>query len=413
MNINGYARFGMVWNEGTAAQAAVPGSITLAEARAIIANNGQALGLTGGAGGAVAWADMTASERADAVETAQAALTAATLVADVNTIAGDTLIDADGTVAQGLFNQRDDQLAFAEFIADAVANGAVAATVLANGATLAQNQRTLALIEDVIAAAEGTAAVAAVEDAMTTASRLRIQFDMGTTTDSGIGLNVRQRFQAEENGAGTGGNGARFGLTYGGFAVNVGNIIGVLEATPNLYMNTNSAGVGLEGNGFHSLAVSNYTAYSSGGAGATDGVEVIYSANGLRLHAHDTDGSSAFGGSFAMGDVTVAAAYEDFDTGANTTLLTAGMNIGAGWVAVAHGIDDDGAGTETDKTVLKGGYDVMPGANVYGFVSSADAGDAAGIGMSYDLGGGASFDAGYTNTAADLGILSAGIFFTF
>ena len=405
MNISGYARFGMVWNEGTAAEAAVPGSMTVAEARALVANHARALGITN--------ADMTANEAADAIEAAQAEITAETLVDQVNALAEDALVDADGTVAQGLFNARENRQALAELIADAVANGAVAATVLGNNATLAQNQRLLALADATIAAAEGEAAVAAVEDAMTTASRLRIQFDMGTTTDSGIGLNVRQRFQAEENGAGTGGNQARFGLTYGGFAVNVGNIIGVVEATPNLYMKTNSAGVGLEGNGYHSLAVSNYTLYSSGGIGSTDGVEVIYSANGLRLHAHDTDGATAIGGSFAMGDVTLGAAYEDFDDGANTMLLTAGMNVGSGWVAVAYGNEDDGAGTETDKTALKGGYDVAPGMNVYGFVANSDEGDAAGIGMSYDLGGGASFDAGYTNTAADLGILSAGIFFTF
>ena len=250
-------------------------------------------------------------------------------------------------------------------------------------------------------------------DTTTVASRFRMQADVSTTTDAGVGLNARQRFQTEENAVGNGGNGVRFGLTYGGFAVNVGNINGVIESTPNLYMRTNSAGVGLEGNGFHSLVLSSWTAYSSGGAGATDGVEVIYSANGVRVHAHDTAAATAYGASVSMGDVTVGAAYEDFDAGGSATLLTAGMNIGAGWVAVAHGIQESAAGVDTTETALKGGYDVMPGANLYGFVKSADAGDAAGIGISYDLGGGASFDAGYTNTSADLGILSAGIFFTF
>jgi outer membrane protein OmpU len=184
-------------------------------------------------------------------------------------------------------------------------------------------------------------------------------------------------------------------------------------------MRTNSAGVGLEGNGFHSLVLNNaagafgWTAYSSGGAGATNGVEVIYSANGLRLHAHDTDGATAYGASYAMGDITVGAAYEDFDAGGSATLLTAGMNLGAGWVAVSHGIQESAAGVDTDKTAIKGGYDVAPGMNVYGFVASEDAGNASGVGMSMDLGGGASFDAGYTNTAASRGVLSAGVFFTF
>ena len=249
-------------------------------------------------------------------------------------------------------------------------------------------------------------------------SRVRFQLDASTTTDAGVGLNVRQRIQSEENGTNDT-NGGRFGLTFGGVAVNVGNINGVIESTPNLYMRSNSAGVGLEGNGFHSLALNSaagafgWTAYSSGGAGATNGVEVIYSANGLRLHAHDTDAATAYGASYAMGDITVAAAYEDFDAGGSATLLTAGMNIGAGWVAVSHGIQESAAGVDTDKTAIKGGYDVAPGMNAYGFVATADAGDASGVGMSYDLGGGASFDAGYTNTAESRGVLSAGVFFTF
>jgi outer membrane protein OmpU len=252
----------------------------------------------------------------------------------------------------------------------------------------------------------------------TPVSRVRWQLDASTTTDAGVGLNVRQRIQSEENGTNDT-NGGRFGLTYGGLAVNVGNINGVIESTPNLYMRSNSAGVGLEGNGFHSLATNNaggswgWTAYSSAGAGATDGVEVIYSANGLRLHAHDTDGSTAYGASYAMGDVTVAAGYEDLDAGGSITLITAGMNIGEGWAAIAHGINESAAGVDVSKTSLKGGYNVAPGTSVYGFVASEDAGDASGVGVSMDLGGGASFDAGYTNTAASLGVLSAGVFFTF
>jgi outer membrane protein OmpU len=249
-------------------------------------------------------------------------------------------------------------------------------------------------------------------------SRVRFQLDASTTTDAGMGLNVRQRIQSEENGT-NGTNGGRFGLTYGGLAVNVGNINGVIESTPNLYMRTNSAGIGLEGNSFHSLAINNaggafgWTAYSSGGAGATDGAEVIYSANGLRLHVSDTRAATAYGASYAMGDMTVAFGYEDIDAGGSITLITAGMNIGQGWAAIAHGINENAAGVEVSKTSLKGGYDVAPGMNVYGFVASEDAGNASGVGMSYDLGGGASFDAGYTNTAASTGILSAGVFFTF
>ena len=247
---------------------------------------------------------------------------------------------------------------------------------------------------------------------------MRFQLDASTTTDAGIGLNVRQRIQTEENGTNDT-NGARFGLTYNGLSLNVGNINGVIESTPNLYMNTNSAGVGLEGNGFHSLATNTaagsfgWTAYSSGGAGATNGVEVIYSMSGIRLHAHSTETSSALGASYTMGDITVAAGKEEFDGGATITLVTAGMNFSNGWVALAWGENETAAGVKTDKTALKGGVNLASGTSVYGFAATEKAGDALGVGVSYDLGGGAAFDAGYTKTAADRGILSAGIFFTF
>ena len=113
---------------------------------------------------------------------------------------------------------------------------------------------------------------------VTNASRFRIQADVSTETDSGLTLNARQRFQTEENSTG-GLNGVRFGASMGAVSVNLGNINGVIESAPNLYMSTKSAGVGLEGNGFESLAVNTAagargcTAYSSGGAGATGGVE--------------------------------------------------------------------------------------------------------------------------------------------
>jgi outer membrane protein OmpU len=277
----------------------------------------------------------------------------------------------------------------------AQATAAAAAHNQASATALATANAAVTAAAAAIAASAGTPATAAVADSTDVASRVRFQLDASTT------------------------NGARFGLTYNGLSLNVGNINGVIESTPNLYMNTNSAGVGLEGNGFHSLATNNaggsfgWTAYSSGGAGATNGVEVIYSMSGIRLHAHSTETSSALGASYTMGDITVAAGKEEFDGGASITLVTAGMNFSNGWVALAWGEHETAAGVKTDKTALKGGVNLASGTSVYGFAATEKAGGALGVGVSYDLGGGAAFDAGYTKTAADRGILSAGIFFTF
>ena len=250
------------------------------------------------------------------------------------------------------------------------------------------------------------------------ASRFRLQVDVGTETESGVGFNARMRIQVEENGTNDS-NGIRFGMTTGGLAVNVGNINGVIESTPNLYMSTNSAGVGLEGNGFHSLATNNangswgWTAYSSGGAGATNGVEVIYSMGDGKVHVHSTDASMGYGASYSMGGVTVAAAYEEQDNAAkdNLTLVTVGGQLGSVKVALAYA-DNEVNGVSVDKTSLKAFGEVSASTKAYGFVATEDAGEAFGFGISHDLGG-ASFDAGYTRTSADRDILSAGIFFTF
>lgn len=253
-----------------------------------------------------------------------------------------------------------------------------------------------------------------VEDGTTdVVSRFRLQADVSTTTDAGIGLNARQRFQTEEGNTGNGGNGVRFGVTYEGLAVNFGNINGVIESAPNLYMSTNSAGIGLEGQSWSNLAVNNaggafgWTAYSSGGAGA-NGVEAIYSANGLGLHVHDTDVSTGYGANYKISNITLAAAREDFDNGTEITFASAGVALGNGKVAVSWG-DTNGV----TKAVVAAGYDMAPGANIHAFIGNEDAGDSYGVGVNYSLGGGASFDAGVDANAAGQTRVSAGIFFKF
>lgn len=253
---------------------------------------------------------------------------------------------------------------------------------------------------------------------ITNASRFRIQADVSTTTDSGMTLNARQRFQTEENSTG-GLNGIRFGASMGAVSVNLGNINGVIESAPNLYMSTKSAGVGLEGNGFESLAVNTaagswgWTAYSSGGSGATNGVEVIYSAGGMTVHvANVKDSSTGVGVSYAMGDTTLAVAVEDFDNGDSITFASAGTKIGGANVAIAFG-DTEIGGVTADKISIKGGMSVSAATGVYGFVASEDAGDSFGLGVSHSLGGGASFEGGWTRNEADDSTISAGVFFNF
>ena len=162
MKLSGYARFGAVWTEGAPAVAAKQGVHTAASAAIA---------------GAVAGAPVVAAD--------SAALFA-------------NLTAAQATAAAAAHNQ-------ASAAALTAANAAVTAAAAA------------------IAASAGTPATAAVADSTDVASRVRFQLDASTTTDAGIGLNVRQRIQTAENGTNDT-NGARFGLTYNGLSLNVGNI---------------------------------------------------------------------------------------------------------------------------------------------------------------------------------------------
>ncbi|MFU8864380.1 MAG: porin [Rhodobacterales bacterium] len=280
-----------------------------------------------------------------------------------------------------------------------------------------------------------------VTDEVNFASRLRLQFDMTTETDGGLTLGARLRVQAEEDGAGndTGRfNTARFFGSAGGVTVAMGNILGVIEAAPNLYLPTKSAGMGLEGNGFTSLAANTFsnggafgwTAYQSASAlnnGATNGVEIIYSANGIGLHAHSTEISYGLGANYRFGDFVVAAAYEEFTggfrpvtgisrDGDSVLFLSVGGKFGAFDAALSYA-ETEYAGLTAEKVSLRGGYTVNDALYVYGFVADEDGpvslDTAYGLGASYALGGGASVEAGWTSNQVGTNIVSAGMFFSF
>lgn len=255
-----------------------------------------------------------------------------------------------------------------------------------------------------------------VTDATNFISRLRIQIDVSAETQSGMKVGARQRIQTEENGMGAG-NGVRFYITTGGLTIAGGNILGAIEAMPGLYMNTKSGGTGLEGNGFTSLVTNTagngywgWDAYSSGGVGAANGVEVIYSANGFTAHLSVSDSNrDALALSYKFGDYTAAVAVQDSDTAANQkTVVTFGGKLGAADFTLAYA-DNDGV----DKFALKGGANVGAATYLYGFVASEDLGETFGLGVSHDLGG-ASIEAGWTrNDITDMNQISAGFFFAF
>lgn len=302
----------------------------------------------------------------------------------------------------------------------------------------------------------------------TLTSRLRLQFDMSTETDNGVTFGARVRAQAEsrdnagdsgplsvqdtnsdglvdsiEAGGGAIFNGARFFASVGGFTLQVGNIIGAIEGMPGLYLETRTAGIGIDGAGFESLVTNvngesfNWDAYSSSGFGA-NGVEVLYSAGGFSGHIsysadNETIANRNNGGidrtainlAYTFGDWTAALGYQDSTAQWEDKLVfTIAGDIGNFGVRFAYA-DNDGI----DKYGLYGSVDIGAASTLVAYVTSEEEVSAAdiaagrgnanadgtgyGINYSYDLGGGVSFEAGWRESSRDNTTVQAGVYFSF
>ena len=255
----------------------------------------------------------------------------------------------------------------------------------------------------------GTAAVAATNKTTASTVDTRVQFDMKGSGEAQNGLTYGGWIRMRGTSGSTTVNGAQVMIGYGDLTVYGGNIPGVLESMPHAYANT----VGYSGGTFRATVNQADTmAYTSTGAGANalqanfsmgsvsvavahqpsndnNQASVVYSANGLTV---------ALGGQFSN------RAAED------ETVASIGYAMGNYSFNVSSSNNNGNR-----KTSFGGAVDAGNGLRLNAYVTEneSEADNAYGFGVKYDLGGGASFDAGYTNTAADLGVLSAGVFFTF
>lgn len=282
----------------------------------------------------------------------------------------------------------------------------------------------------------------------TITSRLRLQFDMSAETDAGVAFDARFRAQAESRDNTPGGatfNGARFGVSYQGFRVNVGNIIGAVENMPGTYLETRTAGIGIDGASFYSHVGNvnneffNWDAYSSAGTGV-NGIEAIYSTGGFTGHLSYSTRNGAVASdrigvmlSYNFGDWTVAAAHQSSDAmWEDKTLVSVAWDGGQFGARVAYA-DNDGI----SEFGIYGNMDIGASSNILLFytdeeaVSASDVlagrgdnrdavagsnmneGGSYGIHYSYDLGGGASFEAGYRRASNDNDTFQAGVYFSF
>jgi outer membrane protein OmpU len=249
---------------------------------------------------------------------------------------------------------------------------------------------------------------------MAVTNRITINIDGTAETDSGVEFFGRVRIRGGNTGdatapAASGVSAPRVGARIGGLTVATGNITGAIDSLPGLY----SGSVGLTGLSYSNVMVGGYDGFSSAGGG-TNGVEVIYSANGLGVHlSHSslTAGDrTALGLSYAFGDWNVALGHQSADLAAEDfTVLSATGAISS--VSVGVQIADVAAGTAWR---LSGGFAVGAGTNVTVFVADTDgATDTAyGLGFTHSLGG-ATLAGGVVSTNTGLTKADLGVRFEF
>ena len=272
---------------------------------------------------------------------------------------------------------------------------------------LANDAAMIALIEENLLA-QRIATDAILSDTLIT-SRLRMNIDASTESDSGVTFGVRVRLQ-QSDGANNAFNSARFYAKSGGLELGVGNIYGVIDNMAGLY----SGSVGLTGLGYANV-VSNFgsLAYSSTGAGSAgtkEAAEVIYTMGDFGF-AVATDGTDTeYGVSATMSGWTVALSASDTDTAANAEwVATVGGTIGGVTVglATAEAVSGD------TSTTLSAKFDVAAATTVTAYYNDDEANTrddkSYGLGFSHGMGGGTSLVGGVASvndqTIADFGVM--------
>lgn len=342
------------------------------------------------------------------------------LVATAGVAAADVTFSGYGRFGI-IYNDIEGRAAGATAAADA--DAVVAAQAAVNAAV---DAATLATAQDALTAAEAAAAASAAVaggDSTDITSRFRLQIDATAESDGGVTFGARVRIQqnetdavAEADNSGTGINGVRFFARSGGLEVGVGNIFGAIEFMPGQY----PIDLGLTGLGYDYTAYGgNADLYSSGGAGAAgnNGVEVLYSAGDLALHVSYSDAPDAAGNdrdrlaayiAYTFSGWTVALGAQDSnDAGDTDVTASVGGSIGPADVFLTWADN----GTNGDRIVLAGKFDVGAATNIEAYVVDDDNQPDTGYGIDFnhDLGGGTSLRGGIAkrlsgDTRADLGV---------
>ena len=365
ITLSGYGRLGVVVDE-TAAVAAVAGKV--------VDTAGSAAAATVGADGTIKAGKVTATKYKTTAATA----------ADVKAAA------AKVAAAQGALTT-----------AQAANDGTDAKRI-----AVADAEAALGLREAELAAAQGSAAVAATSTT-STYTRFLLDFKGSTVADNGFEFGALMRLRATNGPTTT--SGVRAHVKMGDVTVYGGNIPGPLDNMPNVYGKT----VGFTGGTYQGLVTGgDVLAYSSTGAGA-NGMQVDYSNGGVTVmaaHQPGTDINQAVI-SYSMDGLTVAAGGQFSKKKAeDVSVVSLGYTFGDVSFALASGENDN-----IRHSTLSASGSIGNGVSLSGYVSEKEKekNNGWGLGISYDLGGGAKFAAGYETRFDKSNRAEAGFHFNF
>jgi len=264
--------------------------------------------------------------------------------------------------------------------------------------------------------------------------RFRLNVTATTTTDGGVTLGAWARHQSDEAQGGVGNANvrgfasARLFASYNGLTVQVGNIQGAIESMPGLYFTAGTSLTGLSWSGLvtntQAKGYFNWDAdddVNGGANGGREGIEVKYTMGDFTVHASHT--SDALTG--MVGNVDRSAIYASYNFQGWTAAL--GLQDGSNpaddkiVLLVGGKIGDYGVGFQvadndgTTKIALNGSA-TFGATTVLAYVADEDTAGvdtAYGLGVAYNLGGGAKLVGGVERT--DLGTTRAdfGVSFSF
>ena len=260
-------------------------------------------------------------------------------------------------------------------------------------------------------------------------SRLNVDFNASVESSNGVMFGGFARYRHNQGdgafGASSGRlSGARLHAATGPVTVQVGNISDAINALPGRNAGTDAIPTD---NG--DIAINTDYIFNSQGDGVVNGANLQYSMAGLSVYLSATgdDSNNAMDTeqiaghvAYTMSGWTIAAGAMDADNGQDITALSVLGDVGFATVGGAFARNADAGLNNADVDKVRFHANIPVGAATSFIIWGADEdpngandGGSFGLELQHSLGEGVTAVGGYSNSAADLDVVSAEIQFSF